>query len=200
MELRIHRFIPFTRVEGPGNRACIQVQGCSIRCQGCAVPFTWDARGGSVVDIDELKTAILKDSRLEGVTFLGGEPFDQAAALAKLAGPLKQHGLSIMTFSGYTYEHLLSDHRKDWQALLKVTDLLVDGPFELEKIDLSLPWKGSANQKYRFLSDRYAHWQPLLESIANKLEIRIMPDGRLFVNGLAMTEGMGHLVRDLYQL
>jgi anaerobic ribonucleoside-triphosphate reductase activating protein len=200
MELRIHRFIPFTRVEGPGNRACIQVQGCSIRCQGCAVPFTWDARGGSVVDIDELKTAILKDSRLEGVTFLGGEPFDQAAALAKLAGSLKQHGLSIMTFSGYTYEHLLSDHRKDWQALLEVTDLLVDGPFELEKIDLSLPWKGSANQKYRFLSDRYAHWQPLLESIANKLEIRIMPDGRLFVNGLAMTEEMSHLVRDLYQL
>src|SRR5947209_16431848 len=128
MQLRLHRFLPQTRAEGPGLRACIWVQGCPIRCPGCAVPWTWPEEGGEIVDAEEIARHIVTGPPVEGVTFLGGEPFAQAAALAELAGSVRRHGLSIMTFTGYTIEAIRRSQREDWRALLSVTDLLVDGP------------------------------------------------------------------------
>lgn len=199
MALRLHRFIPFTRVEGPGNRACIQVQGCSIRCKGCAVPFTWEASGGIDVDPDELAANILADPRLEGVTFLGGEPFEQAGELCKIAAKVKANGLSVMTFSGMVYEELVSANRPDWNELLSYTDLLIDGPFQEDLPDTTLPWRGSANQRYLFLTDRYKQWKAILNTLDNKLEITIHKDGRLFVNGLATSKEMLGLFAGLHE-
>jgi anaerobic ribonucleoside-triphosphate reductase activating protein len=197
MKLRIHQFIPFTRVEGPGNRACLQVQGCPIHCPGCAVPFTWSTKGGFDVEVNELFQRIMDGPEIEGITFLGGEPFEQAGALAELGGMLKAEGLSVMTFSGYVLEKIRAANRDDWNALLGVTDLLVDGPFVRERRDLSRPWVGSANQRYHFLTERYAHLKKVLTNTPNRLEINIKPDGRVFANGMATVEDMEALFKDL---
>lgn len=76
MLLRVHRFLPFTRAEGPGNRACVWVQGCPIRCPGCFNPGTWPTGGGEEVAVEDLADRILDVKDIEGVTFLGGEPFE----------------------------------------------------------------------------------------------------------------------------
>ncbi|MGX1982246.1 anaerobic ribonucleoside-triphosphate reductase activating protein [Thermolongibacillus altinsuensis] len=199
MALRIHRFIPYTEVEGPGARACIQVQGCPIRCPGCAVPFTWSESGGYEIEVDELAERILSGPKVEGVTFLGGEPFAQAKELANLAKKLKKNGLSVVTFTGYVLEDILKEAREDWMELLQVTDLLIDGPFRKDLLDTSRPWVGSLNQRYHFLTSRYKHLEKTLKNVPNRLEIRIHSDGRVFVNGLATTDHMNDLFKDLYE-
>lgn len=194
MRLRIHRFVPFTRAEGPGERACLWVQGCPIRCAGCAVPWTWEADAGEWMEVDALAATILAGRPVEGVTFLGGEPFQQAAALAELAAILRRAGLGVMTFSGYTVEHIRRAKRADWDALLAVTDLLIDGPFVRGRLDLSRPWVGSSNQRYHFLTDRYRHLEPELTTIPQRLEVRLHPDGRLEINGMITDAGLAELL------
>jgi anaerobic ribonucleoside-triphosphate reductase activating protein len=83
-ELRIHSFVPTTEVEGPGRRACVWVQGCSIRCPGCFNTHMWARDTGFTVTVDELASRIVETTGIEGVTFLGGEPFEQAEALLTL--------------------------------------------------------------------------------------------------------------------
>ncbi|WP_341279243.1 4Fe-4S single cluster domain-containing protein [Paenibacillus sp. FSL H8-0537] len=185
MVLRVHRFLPSTAVEGPGIRSCLQVQGCPIHCPGCAVPFTWPEDGGMTMEVEQLAEQILNGPEVEGITFLGGEPFEQAGDLARLARILRASGLSVMTFTGYLVENLRSAGRADWLELLAVTDLLIDGPFVRERLDTSRPWVGSANQRYHFLTDRYSDLKEKLTDIPNRLEVRITPDGRVMINGLA---------------
>ena len=193
MNLRLHQFIPETKVEGPGTRACIQVQGCPIRCTGCAVPFTWEEDEGFTVEVDQLAEQILRDSKIDGVTFLGGEPFAQARALTKLGRILKQEGLSVVTFTGYLLEYLQNSGNQDHLELLAVTDLLIDGPFQIKNVDTSRPWVGSTNQRYHFLTDRYLYLKEQLTEIPNRLEVRLTPDGRVLVNGLAEAKDLEDL-------
>ena len=197
MKLRVHDFIPFTRVEGPGERACIQVQGCPVRCSGCAVPFMWPETGGKIVEITELFRKIMDGPPVEGVTFLGGEPFAQAAALADLGRELKSKGLSVVTFSGYRIEEIQEAKRDDYDSLLAVTDLFIDGPFVSELFDTSRPWVGSSNQRYHFLTDRYRHLEVELNTIKNKIEVRIRPDGRILINGMADIDDISQLLEHL---
>ncbi|MCM3443100.1 4Fe-4S single cluster domain-containing protein [Metabacillus halosaccharovorans] len=194
MELIIHRYLPFTAVEGPGNRFCLWVQGCSIRCEGCGVPWTWSKENGRTISVDELFLEIKKSSQnnnIEGVTFLGGEPFDQAEAVGKLAFMVKELGLTVMTFSGYLYEEL--EKRKECQTLLKSTDLLIDGPFIKDKLDLSRPWVGSSNQRYHFLTPTYKDLESQLITLGNKIEIRIGHDGLVSINGMATQQTLNEL-------
>lgn len=184
MELRLHRFLPHTRAEGPGERACIWVQGCPIHCPGCAVPSTWPADGGYSVNPEGLAQRILAGPPVEGVTLVGGEPFEQAAVLAALGKILRRRGLSVVTFTGYTLEQLLAHPSSGQVELLEVTDLLVDGPYRQDLADLSRPWVGSSNQRHHFLTDRYRHLEPALESIPNRLELRLQPNGAVLINGM----------------
>ncbi|MGX1901874.1 4Fe-4S cluster-binding domain-containing protein [Thermolongibacillus altinsuensis] len=83
--------------------------------------------------------------------------------------------------------------------MLQVTDLLIDGPFRKDLLDTSRPWVGSLNQRYYFLTSRYKHLEKTLKNVPNRLEIRIHSDGRVFVNGLATTDHMNDLFKDLYE-
>jgi anaerobic ribonucleoside-triphosphate reductase activating protein len=194
MELRLFHYLPRTTVEGPGIRAAVQVQGCPIHCAGCALPQTWPETGGELVDSAALATRILQTPNLEGVTFLGGEPFAQAGALADLGERVRRRGLSVLTFTGYTLEALRARRDDAIEALLSVTDLLLAGPFRHEERDFSRPWVGSANQRFHFLTPRYAHLSEQLTAISNRLEVRLRPDGRVEINGLAAPEAMRGLV------
>lgn len=197
MDLRVFQFTPATKAEGPGLRACIQVQGCPIRCPGCAVPQTWSEQGGQTLDTQYLIEKIVDGPTVEGVTFLGGEPFAQAAALAEIARWVKAHGMTVLTFTGYWLEDIQKANRTDFNELLAATDLLIDGPFQREQVQFTRPWVGSSNQRYHFLTDQYAHLAPTLNSIPNRIEVRLNPDGRIFVSGLAPVSDMKRLIADV---
>ena len=137
-------------VDGPGIRFTIFVQGCPHHCPGCHNPQIHDFSGGTLTDTGELLKKIEENPLLDGVTFSGGEPFCQAPALAELGGQLRQRGLNIITYTGFTYEKLLADANAEngYRALLEVTDFLVDGRFEQDKKSYELHFKGSTNQRF----------------------------------------------------
>lgn len=144
--------------------------------------------------ISKLAHQILEGPPIEGVTFVGGEPFDQAGALTRLAGILRPNGLSVVTFTGYLLENILQSSRKEWHDLLDVTDLLIDGPYIAELSDYSRPWVGSSNQRYHFLTSRYQELKSYVNTIHNKVEIRIDLNGKVMVNGLADIQWLKSLI------
>lgn len=146
--------------------------------------------------VEELETRILDVADIEGVTFLGGEPFEQAEALADLGHRVQKAGLSVMT-TGYILEDILESSRQGWHDLLDVTDLLLDGPYKRDLTDTSRPWVDSSNQRYHFLTPRYRHLATELGDIPNRLEIRLQPDGKIFVNGLASSEMLSDVIDDI---
>ncbi len=184
MEIQVHRFLPVTSAEGPGRRACVWVQGCSIRCPGCFNPHTWSTNGGQLIPAEEIARRVLDAPAIEGVTLLGGEPFDQAEGLAVVGSLVQQAGLSVMTFTGHEYETLINTPRPGWTELLDVTDLLVDGPYIQSLPDHDRPWVGSRNQRFHFLSPRYAHLASELHLIPNRVEVRLGDDGEVLINGM----------------
>jgi anaerobic ribonucleoside-triphosphate reductase activating protein len=205
-QLRIHRVLDRTEAEGPGVRAAVWVQGCTIRCPGCFNPHTWARRGGTMVDAVELGERLAALPDIEGVTLLGGEPFEQAPALAVVASIVREAGRSVMTFSG-TYLEQLHERATAGEpgvaALLDATDLLADGPYLQDQLDLSRPWIGSSNQHLRALTPRYASLVDELEARRvppaerNRVEVRLAPDGSVFVNGMATTVELAELRRSL---
>ena len=90
-----------------------------------------------------------KNKLLKGVTFSGGEPSCQPEPFAALARAVKDRGLDITLFSGYTYEQLLKRAQSEpaLAELLSLTDLLIDGPYIKEQRDLTLQFRGSRNQR-----------------------------------------------------
>lgn len=104
--LRVHAFLPCSRTNGPGTRAVIWAQGCSLGCPGCFNPQTQAFSGGEGVAVEELFQRIVRlDSAIESLTLSGGEPFQQREAVAALlAGIRRATNLSVIVFTGYTWE------------------------------------------------------------------------------------------------
>ena len=205
MKLRVFNIIKNTKVEGPGNRYCIWVQGCSRHCKGCQAVHTWSYKGGELYDVEDIIEDILKTANnslsknllnldtsphpspqgegvrsIEGVTFLGGEPFEQAEALGVIAEEIQKAGLSVVCFTGGTLEELQKNSVN--KKLLDNTDLLIDGEFIQELTDYSRPWCGSSNQRYHFLTDRYN--EEIFTKYKNKVEVNISKNGQIFMNGM----------------
>ena len=148
MQLRINATVDDSIVDGPGIRYSIFVQGCPHHCPGCHNPQTHSFEGGSLVETDKLLADIKLNPLLDGVTFSGGEPFCQAAALAELGREIRKLGLNIMTYSGFTFEQLYECRDQDGIGdLLAVTDVLVDGRFMEDLRSLELRFRGSSNQR-----------------------------------------------------
>ncbi|KNZ70449.1 anaerobic ribonucleoside-triphosphate reductase activating protein [Thermincola ferriacetica] len=149
MKIRLAGLAKESVVDGPGLRSVVFAQGCPRRCPGCHNPDALDPDGGQEVDIDEIVSTIVKNPLVKGVTFSGGDPFLQAAGFAALAGKLKDRGLNILTFTGYTWEELLalSERDKNVKKLIELSDIIIDGPFIEAEKDLNLAFRGSRNQR-----------------------------------------------------
>jgi anaerobic ribonucleoside-triphosphate reductase activating protein len=185
MKINVARFLSRSQSEGPGWRSVIWVQGCPILCKGCINQEMLPFIDREWTTVDKLAERILAVDDIEGITFLGGEPFAQAEALAQLAKQVREHGLSVMTFSGYTLEELQDKEESGVAELLNQTDLLITGPFIEEQSTLEMPWVGSRNQEYHFLTERYRHLQDHIMTLySNSVEIRLTPNQVLDINGL----------------
>ena len=186
--LTIAARIPVTEAEGPGKRFAAWVQGCPMRCPGCCNPqyLAFESEGAERMTPDSMAEEILDHrGEIEGVTFIGGEPFSQAAGLAMVAETVHDAGLSVMVFSGFTLAALRDPAHLDFDdraRLLAATDLLVDGPYLQDQHITDRRWIGSANQRVHFLTDRYRHLEAAWDPAPNTIEIRLR-GGELFVNG-----------------
>lgn len=138
-------------VNGDGLRVVLWTQGCPNHCKGCQNPETWDYEAGALVKIDDLKKELKEFRGQAGITFCGGEPFVQAKACKEIADWAREElGWNVWSFSGFTYEIIKEYGKEPWE-LLKSLDALIDGPFILEKKDLSLRFRGSNNQRLLYL-------------------------------------------------
>ncbi len=149
--------------DGPGIRLTVFVQGCPHHCPGCHNQQTWDFAGGQPTTTEELWQQIQQNPLLSGVTFSGGEPMAQAAALLPLAQRIKQAGLELAIYSGYTFEQLLNLPDPAVRQLLELADTLIDGPFILAQRNLELNFRGSENQRILKAAASLKEGRPVLE-------------------------------------
>lgn len=171
-----------TEAEGPGARFALWVQGCSLRCPDCCNPHLWGPSGGErwtpAALVGRVAAARARHPDLEGVTLIGGEPFEQDAALAEVARGVRRLGLTVLAFSGYTRAELEARGSR----LLGELDLLVDGRYVAEQRTTARRWIGSTNQRLHFLSDAYAPDDPRFAE-PNTAELRLDHRGVLRVVG-----------------
>ncbi|MDE7473701.1 MAG: anaerobic ribonucleoside-triphosphate reductase activating protein [Muribaculaceae bacterium] len=141
--LRVLRIVDGTSVDGPGLRTSIYLAGCSHACAGCHNMQSWDFAAGDEMSIDE----IVEHVELEGynVTLSGGDPLYQADALLPLLAELKARGYNVWCYTGFTYEQVYND--VSMKRVLDYVDVLVDGPFVMSERDITLRFRGSANQR-----------------------------------------------------
>ena len=165
-------FLPRCSVAGPGVRAVVWVQGCSRGCAGCCNDGFADPGGGTLTPLDELLETIATVDGIEGVTFSGGEPFDQAGALSALIRSLRaRRDLGVVCYTGYTVEELRLGGPAGAADLLESVDLLIDGPF-LQEHSAPLRWRGSDNQRLLCLTPRYADsLTPIMDDVRHEVEI-----------------------------
>src|SRR5436190_14435589 len=104
--LQVAQIVPGTEAEGPGRRFALWFQGCPLRCPGCCNPEFIPFEGGESMRLPDVLAAVDEARRqgIEGITLLGGEPLAHATAAAALAAAVRERGLSVMVFSGYTIE------------------------------------------------------------------------------------------------
>ncbi len=153
--LNIAKYVEASHSNGPGVRAVIWLQGCSIRCPDCVNHDFLPVTKRKVVHPNDLCQLIINSSQpIEGITISGGEPFDQLEGLDLLVRYICQEDLSIMIYTGYYFSKLQTIKHHLVDRVLANTDILIDGPFIQNQSD-GLLGRGSNNQQIHFLSDRY---------------------------------------------
>lgn len=136
-------------VDGEGVRFVLFTQGCSHHCKGCFNKHTWSYSGGETYSLPPLLKQIKENKIITGITYSGGECFEQASYLCFIAWYLKnvRPELTHWAYTGYTWEELLSRKKYAEIEFLKLLDVLVDGKFEEDKKDEDLIYCGSSNQR-----------------------------------------------------
>lgn len=142
---------------GPGVRVSLFVSGCTHKCKGCFNEEAWDFKYGHEYTKKEEDKIIelLKPDYIEGITILGGEPFEyvnQKGILPLLRRIRKElPNKTIWCFSGYTFDtDILEDmcnKYEETRELISYIDVLVDGKFEIDKKNFKLKFRGSSNQR-----------------------------------------------------
>lgn len=141
---------------GLGCRMTIWISGCTHRCPGCHNPELWDYNNGSTLFTEKVINYITKEltlkSYIDGLTFCGGDPLDQSEAhLKELLQFIKQikknvkRKFNIWIYTGDIYENVIQ--KESQLNILKECDVLVDGPYEQDKRNITLAFRGSENQR-----------------------------------------------------
>jgi anaerobic ribonucleoside-triphosphate reductase activating protein len=179
VEIQLHAFEPASRANGPGLRAVVWFQGCTLGCAGCFNPATHKPLGGNQCDTEQLAVEILAlEDRLEGVSISGGEPFQQPEALRDLLERLPRAGLSRLVFTGYT----LAEVRELalGSIILPLVDVLIAGRYVASQ-HLGDSLLGSANQQVHLLTPR--HTPDDFLNLASR-EIILHGDGSMTITGI----------------
>jgi anaerobic ribonucleoside-triphosphate reductase activating protein len=171
--------MPRSRANGPGLRAALWLQGCTLACPGCFNPETHPAAGGTLHSAAALAAEIAALPDIEGLTVLGGEPLQQIPALTAFLSALRtRSSLSIILFTGF--EPVEIQRLPGAPELLALCDVLIAGRFRQEQV-VAVDLRGSANKQVIFLTSRYksADFTGLVPA-----EIWINPDGSVALSGI----------------
>lgn len=175
---------------GPGNRAGIWVQGCTIGCAGCVSQDTWNPSGGVELTVEGILawlTDLCSDNEVDGVTISGGEPTEQPEALRELLSgidQLRRRGVFTGDVLCYTGREESDFHAAcPWAATL--VDAVIIGPFRIAE-PTDLVWRGSANQRLIPLTERgierYEHWR---DATADTPSLQFaVEDGQIWMIGI----------------
>jgi anaerobic ribonucleoside-triphosphate reductase activating protein len=194
----IHGFVRGSRVNGPGLRAVVYFQGCTLGCRSCwnAESHPFIGEEWSIAQATDLVLCAYEERRLEGVTFSGGEPMQQACDLLSLVECVHSRlpALSFGMYSGYSAQELESGHywcRREltqvarqaiWRSIRGHLDFAVLGRYVAGRPSV-LALRTSANQRLELLSDRYTErdFEP------QEIEVHIGEHGFVQVTGFPVT-------------
>ena len=170
-KLNIASYVTQTKALGPGIRAVVWTQGCPLNCAGCIAPAWIPFIEANQFTPEELLSK-LNIQQIDGLTFSGGEPMEQAAGLAELAKLARQiKDINLICFTGYMYERLVNQPPNPGvQDLLREVDVLIDGPYIQSKND-SVGLRGSSNQRIFYLNSRLQ--ESNLENQKRKVEVTV---------------------------
>ncbi|MDO5018501.1 MAG: anaerobic ribonucleoside-triphosphate reductase activating protein [Lagierella massiliensis] len=146
--MRFAQIREYDVANGPGVRTTIFVTGCTIGCKNCFNSEYQDFNYGSIwtQEVTDKLIENLAKPQVEGLTILGGEPFDNAKDLSEIVPYIRKNTKkSIWIYSGYVYDKLILN--EDAKTILENCDVLVDGPFIERRKDLKLKFRGSSNQR-----------------------------------------------------
>jgi len=147
----LHRIYHNSVVDGPGRRSVVQVAGCSIRCPGCYVPETHNRENGKLAAVASIVEEIIANRHQhDGVTILGGEPFDQPGPVAELVFRLKRLGIHVVIYTGNTMATLAKRRDPSVHYIVTHVDLVIDGPFIHQLTVNAGEYRGSQNQRLIF--------------------------------------------------
>ncbi|HLG96691.1 MAG TPA: 4Fe-4S single cluster domain-containing protein [Bryobacteraceae bacterium] len=166
----LHAFVPASRANGPGLRAVVYFQGCSLNCEDCWNPTSHKFKGADLAAasiVEQIETA-RRVLRLEGVTFSGGEPMQQVHALVEIMSRIRVAlpSASMGMFTGYTEAELddgkyvtrpstaTAEKRKLWHIVRAHLDFAVVGRYDRTQPGTA-PLRTSRNQKLLLFSSRY---------------------------------------------
>lgn len=150
--MNICGYYPESINEGEGLRAVIFLSGCRHRCPGCFNPETWNFNYGEAFT-EERKQEIISEMAsnplLDGMTLAGGDPFFSALEAADFIDEVRVYlpGFQVWIYTGYTYESLIASPQSDKFRLLQKCQVLIDGLFVEKLKNVSLPFRGSTNQR-----------------------------------------------------
>lgn len=147
----IASYKPFNMVDGEGVRCSLYVSGCLFNCPSCYNKVAQNFHYGHpyTQELEDRIIADLSQSYVQGLTLLGGEPFLNTQVCIQLAKRIRRefgHSKDIWSWTGYTWDELMKESA-DKLELLRYLDILVDGRFLLAQKDLTLQFRGSANQR-----------------------------------------------------
>ena len=200
MQIRYNMTAANTTILGPGNRAVLWTQGCSRvpPCEGCIGESARDPLGGKLESTERVCRWILSCPRIDGITISGGEPFDQAAAVAELVRMVRatRPELSLVVYTGRYYEQLLEQAASDpaTAELLSQIQVLIDGPY-VAALDDGVPYRGSSNQRILILDEAY---RPQAQAYytsqpGRKIELIVTPEGTRMVGVPSRTQAQSWL-------
>lgn len=171
--MNIARILWPVKVLGPGNRIGIWVSGCGRRCPFCSNPELWHRKKEYEISLSQLREVISRiaaEHRVDGFTFSGGEPMDQAEELAELLSGISSISGDILIYSGYTLAQLKEKNDPAVNSVLKQVAVLIDGEYRDEENNNVL-LRGSANQKIHILNEQLRRkYDEYLSSAVNQIQ------------------------------
>ena len=154
--MKYHNITKDDMKNGDGLRVVLWLAGCEHHCPGCQNPITWDPDDGLEFD-DTAKKEIfdqLDKDYISGITFSGGDPLHPANinGVLELIEEIKQKypDKTIWLYTGYTWEQLFDSNNKPYSKrgeVVQNVDVIVDGMFVQNLLDVNYPWAGSRNQR-----------------------------------------------------
>ena len=165
MQLPVNN-ICHSRINGPGNRLVIWVQGCKFNCEGCFNPETHPYTKEHLVDVVDLVKMINEDMTIEGISISGGEPLDYPNQIHSLLTGI-EHRITSILYSGYHYEDVI--YNEELLKVIKLADMSIIGRYDSS---LPHPYLG---KKFVLTSDRidvtYFKPKQIIEYVIHKESI-----------------------------